>query len=133
MTEPICTPTSTPRVRRGRRAQASGLRAEASACAALRADGWDILGQRVRTAAGEVDVIAEKAGLLAIVEVKHRPSLAGAAAALSVRQRGRLLLAAEILLAEHPDWGREGVRFDVMLVDGAGVARRIVDAFRLEG
>jgi putative endonuclease len=99
----------------------------------LRADGWDILGQRVRTAAGEVDVIAEKAGLLAIVEVKHRPSLAGAAAALSVRQRGRLLLATEILLAEHPDWGREGVRFDVMLVDGAGVVRRIADAFRLEG
>ncbi len=128
----MTTKPATPRARRGSAAHASGLHAEEAACTALRRDGWTILGQRLRTAAGEVDLVAEKAGLLAMVEVKHRPSLASAVAALSARQRSRLLAAGEILLAEHPDWGRAGVRFDVLLVDGEGRVRRVTDAFRLE-
>jgi len=78
-------------------------------------------------------MIAEKEGLLAIVEVKARPTLADAAAALSVRQQKRLFDAAEIVLATHPQWGIEGVRFDIMLVDSTGVVRRITDAFRGDG
>jgi putative endonuclease len=123
-------PLATPRARRGRNSFASGISAEEAACAALRADGWTILGQRRRTAAGEIDIVADRDGLLAIIEVKHRPTLAGAVAALSLRQRGRLMSAAEILLGENPGWGREGVRFDVMLVDAAGTVRRVIDAFR---
>jgi putative endonuclease len=117
----------------GGRAHALGLAAEAAACAALRRDGWTVLGQRLRTAAGELDVVAEKDGLLAIIEVKARPTLADAAAALSPRQQARLLGAAEITLAAHPGWGANGVRFDLLVVDAAGSVRRIVDAFRLEG
>jgi putative endonuclease len=120
------------RVQRGRRAFASGLDAEAIAAAALAQDGWQVLGRRLRTEAGEIDLAVEKDGLLAMVEVKHRPTLAGAAAALGPRQRARLLAAAEILLAENPGWGRAGVRFDVLVVDAAGAVRRIADAFRLE-
>ena len=51
-------------------------------CTALAADGWTILARRLRTAAGEIDLVAERNGLLALVEVKARPSLAGAAIAL---------------------------------------------------
>ena len=120
------------RAERGRRAQQSGLAAEAAACAALVADGWTVLARRLRTPAGEVDLVAESNGLLALVEVKARPDLAGAAAALGPAQRRRLLAAAEIILAEHPNWGRAGVRFDVLVVDAAGRVRRIADAFRLE-
>ncbi len=120
-------------VRRGSAAHRRGLAAEAAACAALEAAGWTVLGRRLRTAAGEVDAVAEKDGLLAVLEVKSRPTLAEAAAALSPRQRARLLAAADILLAENPGWGRNGVRFDVLLVDAAGAVRRIADAFRLEG
>jgi putative endonuclease len=86
----------------------------------------------VRTVAGEVDAVAERDGLVAFLEVKRRATLTDAAWALTARQRTRLLGAAEILLAEHPDWGRAGVRFDVLLVDAAGVVRRIADAFRQE-
>lgn len=117
---------------KGQRSYATGLDAEATARAALSADGWTILGQRLRTAAGEIDAVAEKDGLLAIIEVKSRPRLADAAIALSPRQRQRLLGAAEILLAENPGWGRAGVRFDLLLVDAAGAVRRIADAFRQE-
>lgn len=109
-----------PRGRRARRSYRLGVRAEATVRAALVRDGWAVLCQRVRTGAGEVDLVAEKAGVLAIIEVKARPTLADAAAALLPRQRTRLLAAAEILLAEHPDWGKAGVRFDVLVVNAAG-------------
>jgi putative endonuclease len=120
------------RVIRGGRAHASGIDAEALACAALTREGWTVLARRVRTAAGEIDAVAERDGLIAFVEVKRRPTLASAASALTPRQRARLTAAAEILLAEHPDWGRAGARFDVLVVDAAGEVRRIADAFRQE-
>lgn len=106
--------------------------AEAAARDALERDGWTILAQRLRTKAGEVDIAAEKAGLLALVEVKSRPSLTEAASALTPRQQARLVAACDIILAEHPDWGANGVRFDVLLVDQEGRVRRIADAFRQE-
>ncbi|MBV9748467.1 MAG: YraN family protein [Acetobacteraceae bacterium] len=112
---------------------ARGLDAEALAAAALEREGWQLLARRLRTQAGELDLVAERDGLLAFVEVKRRPTLEGAAAALGPRQRARLLAAAEAALAENPGWGRAGVRFDVLLVDAAGRVRRVADAFRLEG
>lgn len=118
------------RHQRGRAAYASGMAAEDAACAALIADGWTIHGRRLRTKAGEVDAVAEKAGILSIIEVKSRPTLAEAAAALTARQQLRLIAACEIILSEHPDWGVNGVRFDVLVVDTAGTVRRIADAFR---
>jgi len=117
---------------RGRRAQRLGVDAEAAAHAALARDGWVIRGTRLRTPAGEVDLAAEKDGLLAIVEVKARPTLADAAYAIDPRKRARLLAAGAALLAAHPDWGRAGVRFDALLVDATGKVRRITDAMREE-
>lgn len=108
------------------------MAAENAACAALAQDGWTVLARRVRTKAGEIDAVVEKDGLVAFVEVKRGTTLAGAADVLSPRQRGRLLRGAEILLGEHPEWGKAGARFDVMLVDAAGTVRRVADAFREE-
>ncbi len=110
---------------------ATGIRAENQACLALVADGWAILGRRVRTKSGEIDAIAEKDGLVAFVEVKARPTLAMAAEALRPRQQMRLMAAAEILLAQNPGWGEQGVRFDEMLVDPQLRVRRVKDAIRL--
>ena len=115
---------------RGRAAQASGVGAEGAACAALEADGWTVLARRLRTGAGEIDIVAEREGLLVFAEVKSRPDLAEAAAALGPRQQARLLAAGEAALAANPGWGRAGVRFDVLLVDRAGRVRRVADAFR---
>lgn len=117
---------------RGQAANARGVRAEDAAVAALIADGWTIRAQRLRTKAGEIDLVAERDGLLAIVEVKARPRLTDAAMAVTPRQRARLLAAADIILAERPEWGEAGVRLDLIVVDAAGRVRRIADAFRLE-
>jgi putative endonuclease len=116
----------------GRRNARQGVAAENAACAALEREGWHILGRRLRTAAGEVDAVAEKAGLLSFIEVKSRACLARAAASLGVAQQRRLMLAAEILLGDNPHWGQNGVRFDVLVLDRAGRIRRITDAFRQE-
>jgi putative endonuclease len=118
---------------RGRAADRLGRTAEDAAQLALERDGWSILARRLRTSAGEIDMVAQKDGLLAIVEVKARPRLADAAASLSDRQQARLISATEIILANNPDWGTQGVRFDLLLVDAAGVVRRIADAFRGNG
>ncbi|MFC0410497.1 YraN family protein [Roseomonas elaeocarpi] len=116
---------------RGRKAESLGHRAEALAAAALEAEGWAVLARRWRSAAGEIDLVAERAGLLAFVEVKARPTLGAAAGALGARQQARLLAAAEIWLAAHPGHGAAGIRFDVVVVDAAGRLRRVADAFRL--
>jgi putative endonuclease len=91
-----------------------------------------VLARRLRTQAGEIDLVAEREGLLAFIEVKARPELGAAALALAPRQRTRLLAAAEIALASNPGWGRAGIRFDLLLVDRDGRVRRIADAFRHE-
>jgi putative endonuclease len=112
-------------------AEARGRAAEDRAAARLAEEGWQVLDRRARTAAGEIDLIVEREGLLAFIEVKARDSLAEAAFSLAPRQRRRLLAAGEIWLAAHPAHGAAGVRFDVLLVDAAGRMRRIADAFRL--
>ncbi len=121
----------TRRLLRGRRADASGRDAEAIAAAALLRQGWVVLAQRARTPAGEIDLIAERDGLLAFIEVKARPSLSEAALALGARQRARLIAAAECWIATNPGHGAAGMRFDVVIVAADGTARRIADAFRV--
>ncbi|MBR0669723.1 YraN family protein [Neoroseomonas soli] len=121
----------THRLLRGRRAEASGRDAEAIAAAALARGGWSVLARRARTPAGEIDLVAERDGLLAFIEVKARPSLSEAAHALGPRQRARLVAAAECWLAANPGHGEAGMRFDVVIVAADGTARRIADAFRL--
>lgn len=121
------------RSRRGQAADQRGRSAEDAAHVALERDGWSILARRLRTSAGEIDMVAEKDGLLAIVEVKARPRLIDAAASLSDRQQARLISATDIILAKNPHWGTKGVRFDLLLVDAAGSVRRIADAFRGNG
>jgi putative endonuclease len=126
-------PAASVRSRRGHDADRRGRTAEEAAQLALERDGWSILARRLRTSAGEIDLVAEKDGLLAIVEVKARPRLADAAFSLSDRQQARLVSATEIALANNRDWGAQGVRFDLVLVDATGVVRRIADAFRGSG
>jgi putative endonuclease len=113
-----------------RASEARGRDAEARAEAALLADGFQPLARRARTGAGEIDLVAEREGLLVFVEVKARATLGDAAFALGSRQQARLLAAGEAWMAANPGHGEAGVRFDVLLVDAAGRVRRIADAFR---
>lgn len=126
-------PSPAARATRGREAQRQGLAAEARVAQALTQAGWHIHGQRLRTAAGEVDIVAERDGLLTLVEVKSRGDLRTAAAAISPRQQQRLLLAGAILQGENPHWGPRGMRFDAWFVAPEGPLHHVPDAFREMG
>lgn len=121
------------RAGRGRQAQRQGLAAEARVAQALTQAGWHIHGRRLRTAAGEVDIVAERDGLLTMVEVKSRGDLRTAAASITPRQQQRLLLAGAILQGENPHWGRRGMRFDAWFVAPDDQLYHVPDAFREMG
>ncbi len=88
-----------------------------------------MLAQRLRTGAGEIDLVVANAEKLIFIEVKSRKSFADAAYAVLPRQQARLLEAAGAALAAHADWERPETRFDVALVCG-GQIRHIPDAIR---
>ena len=79
----------------------------------LRKHGWRILASGYRCKWGEIDLIAEKSGLISIVEVKLRKSDAFAPAGEAVNEpkRRRLKATAELWLSQYGE-GRNA-RFDV--------------------
>jgi putative endonuclease len=101
---------------RRRRAQRRGRLAEWLCCWHLRLRGWRIVARDWRCPAGEIDILARRSGLLAIIEVKSRGAVADAAGALSPRQRRRIGRAAQAFLLSRPDLAGLELRFDIMLV-----------------
>ena len=83
------------------------------------AKGFSILDRNLRTAHGEIDIIALRDGLLVFVEVKTRTSHAFAYPEDSVNKRKQtfMLSAAEEYLQAHPESG-ESWQFDVIAVVG---------------
>ena len=87
------------------------------------------MAQRLRTKAGEIDLIVADPSTLVFVEVKSRGSFALGAHSVLPRQQSRLFQAADSVLADHDEWSRPNIRFDVALVcDGA--IEHIRDAIR---
>src|SRR3546814_14530874 len=78
-----------------RLAEAAGRRGERLAAWWLRLKGWRILDTRVRTPAGEVDLVAKRGNLVAFVEVKMRKSAAERDIAIDERRLARVAGAAE--------------------------------------
>jgi len=121
-------PNPVSRTERGAQAHDRGLAAERIAGWLLRAKLYRIIGQRVKTRGGEVDIVARKGKTLVIVEVKARRTLEDAADAVSPKQWTRLLRAGEILLSREPDGTT--LRFDVVHVVPGRWPRHIKDAWR---
>lgn len=118
-------------------AQRRGRRAETLCIWALRLKGYGVLARRHvtgrGTGAGEIDIVARRAGVVAFIEVKARPSLAQAAEAVSPQQRRRLARAAAAFLAHRPDLAACTPRFDAMLVAPWRWPLHLIDAWRDEG
>jgi len=121
----------TPSLAKRRRAEQKGRSAEAMVASRWHEAGYTILAQRMRTPAGEIDLIVADREHLIFIEVKARQSLAQAAYSISPRQQARLLEAASIVMAEHPTWLRHSTRFDAALVCGTQIAH-IEDAIRYQ-
>jgi putative endonuclease len=93
-----------------------GHRGEWLAALALMLKGYRILARRYRTKLGEIDLIARRGDVVAIVEVKVRPSLRQAMEALPALSERRIAAAADLWLARQPDHARLSLRFDMVAV-----------------
>lgn len=111
------------------RAEARGRRAEALAALWLRLKFYRIRDARVRTPVGEIDLIAERFGTLAFVEVKARGAPTGEAEALEAVNAARIARAAEWYLMRHPALAARRMRFDVVFVAPGRPPRHLTNAF----
>lgn len=114
-----------------RAAERRGRRGELLAMAVLVLKGYRILGRRVRTRAGEIDIVARSPrGILCFVEVKARGLMLDARQALQSPQQTRIERAAELYLAQWHGLKHRGVRFDTIAISGRSWPRHVRDAWR---
>lgn len=116
-----------------RAAERLGRRSELLAGLVLMLKGYRILGRRVRTHAGEIDLIARSpSGIVCFVEVKAREMGETAIQSIRPHQQMRIARAAEQYLLQRPALGAKGVRFDVVTLGARGFPRHLPDAWRPE-
>lgn len=127
MSPPRAFPAAAATVRR-RAAEAAGRQGEDVAARWLAARGWTILDRRVRTPAGEVDLVARRPGLVAFVEVKLRRTAAGLDHAIDERRLARVAAAAEMLMPRYIQPG-DDIRVDVLLIAPGVIPRHIENAW----
>jgi putative endonuclease len=111
-----------------REAEAAGRRGERLAAWWLRLKGWRILDRRVRTPAGEVDIVARRGALIAFVEVKTRATAAELDFAIDERRLARVAAAAEVLMPRYAGPG-DDIRVDVILLAPGTRPRHIENAW----
>jgi putative endonuclease len=114
------------------RAERRGRLAEQLCRWHLRLRGWRIVAADWRCPSGEIDIVARRRGVLAIVEVKSRRDLDTAAASLLPRQRRRIARAAAAFLSMRPELAPLMLRFDVMLVAPLRPPRHLANVWRAD-
>jgi putative endonuclease len=117
-----------------RAAERRGRRGELLAVAILVLKGYRILGRRVRTRVGEIDIVARSPrGILCFIEVKARSAMPDAREALQLPQQSRIEHAAELYLAQWNGLKHRGVRFDTIAIAGRTWPQHVRDAWRPRG
>lgn len=111
------------------RAERGGRRAEAIAALWLQLKGWSVIGRRVRTPVGEVDLVARRGKVLAFIEVKARRTAAEAEFSLDDYRLRRVTAAASALTARY---AREGddIRIDAIFIVPRRLPRHMADVWR---
>jgi len=99
-----------------KKALAKGHRGEWLAAFALQIKGYKILERGFRTKLGEIDIIAKKGNLIAIIEVKARRDIHSALDAVNYDSQRRISNAADIWLSMRRDFGELSVRFDIIAI-----------------
>lgn len=99
-----------------RRAERRGHGAERLAALALQLKGYRIVARRHRTKLGEIDLVARKGDLVAVVEVKARTSEQAAIDAVGFAAQHRIRAAGDLWLARQRDAARLSMRYDIVAV-----------------
>jgi putative endonuclease len=98
------------------KAHRRGHRGETIAAWSLRLKGWRIIAKRYRTPLGEIDLIAKRGNLIAMVEVKARSSFRGAMDSVTPAAQKRIIDSADLWLGRQKDAAKLSIRFDVIAV-----------------
>jgi putative endonuclease len=96
----------------------------------LRVRGYSVLASRLNTPLGEIDIVAAKGDVIAIIEVKARAERDAALGAVSDKQQDRLRRAATWFISQNPRYGDKTVRFDLMAVAPWQWPTHIMDAWQ---
>jgi putative endonuclease len=115
-----------------RRALRYGALAEGLCRLILRLKGYKVLATRLRTRVGEIDILAERGRVLAIIEVKARPTEAAALEAVSISQRRRLERAALWVQRGNNRLANHCLRFDLFAVAHWRIPRHIQNAWTVD-
>ncbi len=118
------------RAARGLAARLSGRRGEVWAALLLMAKGYRILGFRLKAPQAEIDLLAIRGGVLAVVEVKRRASLESALEAVGHDQRERLRRAGVGIADRRPALKGAAVRLDLVALAPGRLPRHIPDAWK---
>lgn len=102
------------RVALGAKSRKAGRAGEAWAAAWLMLKGYQILGFRLKAGKGDIDLLARRGRVLAVVEVKRRATPELALEALLPDQRDRLLAAARTLMMRRKSLAKLELRLDVV-------------------
>ena len=98
----------------GGMSRGAGRRAEWIAAIWLMLHGWQILGFRLKSRAGEIDILARRGKVLAVVEVKRRATVEQALLAIGPDQYDRLLAAGRAVLRQRPSLAGHLLRIDMV-------------------
>ena len=109
-------------------AERKGREGERRAAFWLRAKGWRILAERVKTPRGEIDLIAKRGGGVAFVEVKWRRRKEYLDLAIDEYRLGRVAAAVECVAHDYATEG-EDIRIDVILLAPGALPRHIANAW----
>ncbi|SNB70428.1 putative endonuclease [Arboricoccus pini] len=115
---------------RRRAAERAGRLAEALAAWSLRLKAYSVIARRLRTPAGEIDLIARRGRVLVFVEVKLRSAGIDGLMALQPRQQRRIRNAASWYLGHRPELADLDCRFDLVIVTPWRLPRHVQDIWR---
>lgn len=117
------------RATRGAKAHKSGHLAEYIALVHLMLKGYRILGFRLKTPQGEIDILAQKGTRLAMVEVKQRRSHEEAIETVSSIQQERLWQAGLALQEKKPRLRKLDLVIDLYTIAPGQWPRHQINAF----
>ena len=108
-----------------------GISAEQTVIKRIQSLGYKILGRRIRTEYGEIDILAQKGTNVVAIEVKQRTTLDEAQACLSAMQQKRIAKAL-LYIASERNKPFETYRIDVVCLDTVGRFEHIENAFSVD-
>eukprot|EP01037_Dinobryon_pediforme_P002524 gene2524-2563_t len=93
--------------------------------------GYRILARNMRVRGGEIDIIAAKAGLVAFVEVKARPTMTAAQTAITRQKVQRMSRAARVWLGQNRWAAQTSLRGDAIYIAPFCLPRHLIAAYEL--